>query len=134
MSIRKIDKRFLYVGLVVLLLLIIPLGKSEKQSNNEGVVTNNLEEVINPDDFSGFGPSKEESLRLVEEHEENKNDYPLWNKLPHEGRGYKISKYSSPLTVVVYPMGLDKEVVEKEVRQWIKDNGGDEIRHQIEWR
>ncbi len=134
MQIRLINKKILYIGLALVFLLILPWGGGGSKVEKDETELGGGEVIIDPNDYSGFGPTEEEALELIDEFESNKNDYPLWNKLPYEGRGYKISKYSKPLTVVVYPIGLDKEVVEREVRQWIKDNGGDEVRHQIEWR
>lgn len=128
---RKYSIAFLVVVIILVALSGRKNGVDEKNiDGKKGLIPTRVAE----ERYGQSGEDEETSKISDEAYEKSLRDYPLWEKMPFEGRGFKISHYSSPLTVVVYPMGLDKELVENEVRQWIKDNGGDEIRHKIEWR
>ncbi len=67
--------------------------------------------------------------------EQINKDQPLWKLLPYETDKFKINHYIEPLKLVVY---LKSEAVQKEVeievKAWIKDNGGDEKVHKLEFR
>ncbi len=49
-------------------------------------------------------------------------DYPLWQQLPYEGKGFVVDRYMNENTVVVIPKGLDRKIVEKEVWEWFEGN------------
>jgi len=135
-GLKKIKNYSIVLAIGLTVLLIIGFGKRDANNQLENG-ENSSSKNWNSENSQGYGKSDvspESDKQAEEEYVQALKDFPLWEKLPFENRGYKISHYSKPMTIVVYLRGIDKEIVEKEVRQWIKDQGGDEIRHQIEWR
>lgn len=123
--------KWLIIGLVLLIIVMIILDNKNRRVEKE----ENIPTPTNTIFEGGKGPSKEEAEELTREQDQAMRDYPLWEKMPVEEAGYKISHYSAPLTIVVY-IENDKDMlnVKIKVEKWISDNGGNVNEHQIEWR
>jgi hypothetical protein len=65
--------------------------------------------------------------------DQNQEKYPAWKLLPYYGEGFVVDRYVAPMTMAVKPKGLDKKLVETEVRAWLEDNKFDAIKHKIQW-
>lgn len=50
------------------------------------------------------------------------SQYPLWKKLPYFGEGFVVEKYIEPMTLKIESKGLDGEIVEKKVKEWLEEN------------
>lgn len=84
---------------------------------------------------ASFLPDEDDIKYFAKTDEEINKDQPLWKLLPYETEEYKVSHYIKPLTLVVYLKGgADKAQVESEVLNWIKENGGNEKLHKLEFR
>lgn len=58
-------------------------------------------------------------------------EYPLWKLLPYSGKGFVVEKYSAPLKLVVTAKGLDKKLVEAEVKKWLESLGPKGANHKL---
>ena len=76
-------------------------------------------------------PTPEEEMPIIPDQNEEK--YPAWKLLPYYGQGFVVDRYVEPMTVAVKPKGLDKKLVETEVRKWLDDNKFDGVNHKIQW-
>ena len=74
-------------------------------------------------------PTPEEIPSIPDEKEEK---YPAWRVLPYYGEGFVVDRYIAPLTLAVKPKGLDKKLVEEEVKKWLEENKF-EGEHKIQW-
>lgn len=59
-------------------------------------------------------------------------EYPLWDKLPYSGNGYRIEEYSQPLTLKIINKNADIEEMLSEIATWMRKEGVDPETHQIE--
>ena len=66
--------------------------------------------------------------------QEISQNYPLFNKTPHQTENW-IADYLEPKKlIVVYKKGINLNLVKKEVFDWIKKENIDPATHQFEWR
>ena len=50
-------------------------------------------------------------------------NYPLWNEIPFEGKGFVVDHYAEPLVLTVSIENLkDKKIVTEEIYNWMRDN------------
>lgn len=50
-------------------------------------------------------------------------NYPLWNEIPFEGKGFVVDHYTEPLVLTVNIETLtDKKVVTEEIYNWMREN------------
>lgn len=63
----------------------------------------------------------------------NDEKYPAWKLLPYYGQGFVVDRYVAPMTIAVKPKGLDKKLVEIEVKKWLTENKFDGAGHKIQW-
>lgn len=108
-------------------------GREEEQIETTEQVPLVVDE--NDVEVGGEGPDPADYEYYVQEAEKSNKDYPLWEKMPVEGEGYKIDHYVAPMVVAIYiDKGIDKTPVEKEFREWLVRNKFAENSHEIEWR
>ncbi len=50
-------------------------------------------------------------------------EYPLWEKLPYQGEGYVVERYTEPGTlVVVIDKKVDEETISQMIYEWMREN------------
>lgn len=76
-------------------------------------------------------PTIEEEIPIIPD--ENEEKYPAWKLLPYYGQGFVIDRYVAPMTLAVKPKGLDKKLVETEVKLWLNKNEFNGEKHKIQW-
>ena len=83
----------------------------------------------------GVGENKvaEETVTPTESQEDTDSKYPLWDRLPYFGEGFTIDRYVAPGRIVIKLQGIDREIVEVEVRKWYEDNGVDPEMIGMDW-
>lgn len=61
-------------------------------------------------------------------------DYPLWQYLPYQGKGFTIDRYQQPGLMVGYLEGAITEEASKSAEGWMEEKGIDPTSQKIEWR
>ncbi len=112
-------------------MVVTRLKYQEDGFEREVIETKNLNTEIESEPDLIITPT--EAVESEDEVFELDPDYPLWRSLPYYGKGYIVDRYVESLKLVVKIKGIDKEIVEEDVYEWIKENGVDPESHTIEW-
>ena len=145
--IKFISKYWLVLVAIIAILIAFIVTIKEKNINNNGIVTITPTPIIGAlnkptIDTStasvGVGPNPSGSPEIIKQQEaelqQNKNDYPLVDKLPYKGSNFTIDHYLNPKQLVVYiKTGVNKNTITTAIGEWLKSNGFEANSHTIKW-
>ena len=124
----KIDKK--YQGIVLLIIVALSLSIIKYRFGYKSDSSNKIQKVATPTSIVLIPTSNEASDAA---NKFQSVSYPLWNKLPYQGKGFTIDKYSSPMTLEIKLTKSTKEYATKEVNVWLKSFGDLGKGHKIEF-
>ena len=122
-----------YQVILVLSCIVIVMGyiKLTYKFDESQVVDTSL--LITPTPQSEMSPTPTPDQESLAVPDLNGEKYPAWKLLPYYGEGFVIDRYVAPMTLAVKPKGLDKKLVETEVKAWLVENKFDGANHKIQW-
>ncbi len=115
------------LSLIVVVMGLIKFGNNRQtidSGNDKTIIPTNIDRQIATPTNTREGEVDWDNVSPPPEPEEKigEDQYPGWQLLPHPGKGFVIERYVAPLTLSVRLRGLDKKIVEKEVKGWLTMN------------